>query len=203
MSASLTIAVLAGGLSTRMGRDKSFALLHGRPLIQHVLERVLPLRCPIMLIANQPERYRSFGIPTYRDIVPGRGSLGGLYTALALSDSHHVLCLACDMPFLNTSLLNYLGTLAGDWDAVVPLTNGHAQPLHALYSKGCLTPMERALKQGDLRISDCLRDSRVRWVHEAELCQFDPELESFANVNTPADLQRAEQQTADSASSFA
>jgi molybdopterin-guanine dinucleotide biosynthesis protein A len=180
-----------------MGRDKSFALLHGRPLIQHVLERVTPLERPLMLITNQPEGYQQYGVRTFPDVLPGRGSLGGFYTALRLSSSSHVLCVACDMPFLNTSLLNYLGTLSGDCDAVVPIIQGRFQPLHALYSKRCLTPIERALRHEHLRIADCLRDLRVRWVHEDEVRQFDPELDSFANVNTPADLQRAEMKPED------
>lgn len=192
MNKDLTVAVLAGGASSRMGTDKSFALLDGRPLIQHVLERIAPLSCPIMLITNHPERYERFNLPMFPDLVPQRGSLGGLYTALSLSKSDAVVCVACDMPFLNPSLLSYLGTLLDSHDAAVPVAQAHYQMLHAVYRKACLPYMACALQQNRLKISDCLRDAPVRWVDECDLRQFDPDLQSFINVNTPANLQQAE-----------
>jgi molybdopterin-guanine dinucleotide biosynthesis protein A len=192
MDKDLTVAVLAGGASRRMGSDKSFVLLDGRPLIQHVLERLAPLSCPIMMITNDPERYERFRVPMFSDLVRQRGSLGGLYTALSLSKSDAVLCVACDMPFLNPTLLSYLGALLDSHDAAVPVVDGHYQTLHAVYRKSCLPHMARALQMNRLRISDCLRDAAVRWVDECELRQFDPDLQSFMNVNTPANLQQAE-----------
>ncbi len=123
------IAVLAGGKSRRMGTDKSFVLLNGKPLLQHVIERVSELQLPIMLIANEIEKYAGFGLPIFSDIIPNVGSLGGVYTALQQTSAEHTrtLCVACDMPFLNPTLLRYLIDQSLEYDVVVPFIDGTAQ----------------------------------------------------------------------------
>src|SRR5438477_6072065 len=95
---SASVAILAGGGSSRMGTDKSFVKLNGKPLFECVLERVSALGVPIILIANQPDRYAAYKLPTYVDLMPNCGSLGGLYTAIHYSPTASTLCVACDMP---------------------------------------------------------------------------------------------------------
>jgi molybdopterin-guanine dinucleotide biosynthesis protein A len=107
MANDITVAILAGGLSRRMGTNKSFVSLAGKPLIQHVIERVSALRLPVMLITNTPEQYAHFDLPMYGDVYPQCGSLGGLYTPLHSSLTDYTLCVACDTPFLNVDLLRY------------------------------------------------------------------------------------------------
>ncbi|NWF71196.1 MAG: NTP transferase domain-containing protein [Chloroflexi bacterium] len=77
MRNDVTAAILAGGLSRRMGTNESFILLAGKPLIAYVIERVFALRLPVLLITNTPEQYAHFDLTLYGD--PQRGSLGGLY----------------------------------------------------------------------------------------------------------------------------
>lgn len=190
MSEELTIAILAGGRSRRMGTDKSFVLLDGQPMLQHVIDRARQLRWPIILIANDVERYQTFGLPVYPDVITNAGSLGGLYTALTHSTSTYTLCLACDMPLVNPALLQYLATLTGQVDTVVPRINGVAQSLHAIYHHHCLPVMHAHIQQGNLRISDVIDALRVRFVDEAELRRIDPSSASFINLNTPIDLER-------------
>lgn len=147
MTDIVTVAILAGGQSRRMGTDKSFVLLDGRPLIEHVIERAGALGYPVILIANHVERYRQFGLPVYADVISGAGSLGGLYSALAHSRSDHTLCLACDMPHINPRLLAYLLTLRGAADAVVPCVNSLLQPLHAVYHRRCLPVLRQRIER--------------------------------------------------------
>lgn len=190
---SVTVAVLAGGRSLRMGKNKSFVALQGRPLIQRVLERVALLSLPTILIANAVEDYQSFGLPVFPDVLPGKGSLGGIYTALHYSQTEVVLCVACDMPFLNPELLRYLGSLHEGYDAVVPCVNDRPQGLHAHYRRDCMHSLWQALEHDQLKIGKYLDQIRVRYVEEGDLRRFDPDLRSFINLNTPDDLLRAEQ----------
>lgn len=186
-----SVAVLAGGQSRRMGEDKSFVDLAGRPLVARVIETVTALGLPVHIITNQPERYAVFGLPMYGDLFPGKGSLGGLYTALHHSGTAWTLCVACDMPFLNPALLRDLLAQATDGDAVVPRVDGRPQSLHAVYHRGCMGAMREALDRDELKIQRVFARLDVRYVDEARLTTFDPTLRSFMNVNTPDELARA------------
>lgn len=186
----LTTAILAGGRSRRMGSDKALLVLKGKPVLWHVIERAALPGAAIILIANEPEKYASFSLPIFPDAKPGAGSLGGLYTALAHSPTDYVLCVACDMPLLNTNLLIYLAGLREGYDAVVPRIEGRPEPFHAVYRKTCLEPIRSRLERGQLRVSDFYQDVSTRYVEEADLRQIDPELHSFLNINTPDDLAR-------------
>jgi molybdopterin-guanine dinucleotide biosynthesis protein A len=188
MRNDVTVAILAGGLSRRMGTNKSFVLLAGKPLIEHVIERVSALRLPVLLITNTPEQYASFGLPIYGDVYPQRGSLGGLYTALHYSLTDYTLCVACDMPFLNVDLLRYMLGLRSGADSVVPYIAGNYESLHAIYHQSCIPVMRAQLEQGQLRISNIYSQLQVRQVTEVEVDRFDPDQRSFANLNTPADV---------------
>ena len=186
-----SIAMLAGGQSRRMGQDKSFVNLAGRPLVEHTLERVSRLGLPVHIITNQPERYAQYGLPMFPDVLPGKGSLGGLYTALSHSPTPWVLCVACDMPFLNVRLLEDLLARRAICDAVVPVVDARPQSLHALYHRRCLGTIHDALLRDDLKIQRLFRRISVHFVAEAHLRTLDPGLYSFMNVNTPDELTRA------------
>jgi molybdopterin-guanine dinucleotide biosynthesis protein A len=192
MSEDVTIAILAGGLSSRMGSDKGLVELAGKPLIVHVVEQVSRLSLPIILITNQPERYSFLGLPILPDIFTERSSLNGLYSAVFYSRSDYTLCLACDMPFVNPALLEYLLSLRAGYDAVVPLVGGHPQALHALYRRTCLAPMRRLLEQNRLKIRDLYAEVHTRWLDEDALRQYDPALTAFENINTLEALRAAE-----------
>lgn len=186
-----SVAVLAGGQSRRMGRDKSTLLLGDRPLMQHGLEHIATLGLPMMLITNTPDQHRQFGLPMFGDEYLHAGALGGLATALHHSTTDYTLCLACDLPFLNPALLHYLLTLCTGVDAVVPQVGGQDQNLHAVYHRRCLPIMTAQIAARHLRISDLFARLHVRWVTEAETRRFDPDGRAFMNINTPEDLARA------------
>jgi molybdopterin-guanine dinucleotide biosynthesis protein A len=195
MSEPLTVAVLAGGKSSRMGTDKSFVRVLGRPLIEDILDHLHGLGAETIIITNKPESYAYLGVPTFTDVLPEKGALGGIYTALYHSAQPHTLCVACDMPFVVRPLLDYLIALTPEGDAVVPRLGGEAEPFRAIYSRACLDPIRRALEAGQLRIISFFPDVRVRFVDEAEIDRFDPQHLSFFNVNTPEDLEAARRMT--------
>lgn len=177
-----------------MGRDKSFVLLDGRPVIEHVLVRLKPLGLPVFIVTNTPEAYAAYQVPTFPDVLPDQGSLGGLYTALYNSTTDYTLCVACDMPFLNTELLNHLITLreTSAADIITPRLHGHAETLHTIYRQTCLAPIREQIESGNLRISAFYDRMRVHYVETAEVQRFDPDLRSFVNLNTPEDLAAAQ-----------
>ncbi len=193
MSGSVSIAILAGGLSSRMGTNKAFVKVGGKPIIERIIERVQGLGGEIIIVANTPDWYSHLGLPIYRDLIPGKASLGGLYTAIASTQGQHTLALSCDHPFLNTALLRYLIDLREGYDVVVPLNaEGYPQSLHALYSKACLEPIKKRLDAHKLKVIGFYPDVRVREVTLSEIEPFDPEHLSFVNINRPDDLAQAQ-----------
>jgi molybdopterin-guanine dinucleotide biosynthesis protein A len=125
------------------------------------------------------------------DIYPGKGALGGIYSGLRESLSFHSLVVGCDMPFLNIALLRHLIELSPGFDVVIPRVGGYIEPLHAVYSKDCLAPIEALLHKGRLRIADFFPAVKVRYIEDAEVERLDPEHLSFFNINSEADLERA------------
>jgi molybdopterin-guanine dinucleotide biosynthesis protein A len=192
-AAPLTTAILAGGKSSRMGTDKAFLRVRERPVIEDLIEQLDGLGSELILITNRPESYAYLGRPMFGDVLPGKGALGGLYTALAASSQPHTLCVACDMPFVIRPFLDQLIALMHDpdTDAVVPRLAGEAEPFRAIYSHTCLGPIRAALEAGQMRVISFFSDVRVRFVDEAEIERFDPERLSFFNMNTPEELEQA------------
>jgi molybdopterin-guanine dinucleotide biosynthesis protein A len=192
---SLTVAINAGGKSSRMGTNKSFVPLLGKPMIEHVLERVSDLgQRETILITNEPELYAHLGLPMFSDTLPDKGSLGGIYTALLNSRGEYTLCVACDMPFLNPALLRHMiALITPETDVIVPRVDGYPEGLCAIYSQRCLEPISRKLEADRLKIIGFYDDVRVRYLDEAEWQPFDLRGMSFRNINTPDELRGAQE----------
>src|SRR5512138_2658041 len=101
----LTVCIQAGGQSSRMGEDKALKTFLGRPLIQRVIDRLSPIADELIVTTNRPEEYRFLDLPLFSDLKPGRGALGGLYTAIASASQSIVAVVACDMPFAGPTFL--------------------------------------------------------------------------------------------------
>jgi molybdopterin-guanine dinucleotide biosynthesis protein A len=175
-----------------MGRDKAFLSVGGRPVIERVIERVAPLSDDLTLITNEPAPYRYLGQRLVGDVVPGKGSLGGIYTAIHAAHYDHCLAVACDMPFLNPDLLRYLIGLAPGYDVVIPRIAKFPETLHAVYGKRCLEPIKRRLLADQLKIVGFFDEVRVRTVERDDVARFDPAFRSFLNMNTPADWEQVQ-----------
>ncbi len=190
---NLTIAILAGGKSARMGAgiDKTRVRILGRPLPAHIAARLAGLGNETILITNQPDNHAALGLRMYGDVWPGMGPLGGIYTALTHAQNTHTVVVAADMPFLNRDLLAHMAGLAPEVDVVVPRLAAGLEGLHAIYSKNCLAAIGARLKAGRRRIISFYDDVRVHYVDEGVINRFDPEHLSFFNVNTLADLDTA------------
>jgi molybdopterin-guanine dinucleotide biosynthesis protein A len=183
--------VLAGGESSRLGRDKAFLEVKGQFLIEIIIERLRQLSQEVIIVADETDRYEEFEATLVSDVYPGKGALGGIYSGVKRASNPYSLVVACDMPFLNLSLLRYMQTLAVSYDVVIPRIGHLREALHAIYAKDCLPFMEEQLQQGDLRIIHFFPHVRVRYVEQEEIEVFDPQHLSFFNINTQGDLQRA------------
>ena len=197
---SLTVALMAGGKSSRMGTDKSFVSLLGKPMIERIRDRVADLgQDETILIANRPAAdYAHLNLSVFSDVLPGKGALGGIYSAIYRSSSDHTLIVACDMPFVNSALLRYMIGLCDDsTDVVIPTVDNRLQGFHAIYSKACLDPVRARLDTDRLKVIGFHEDVHMRYLDPAEWQPLDPMGLSFFNVNTPEDLAIAHQLAAD------
>ncbi|RME37768.1 MAG: molybdenum cofactor guanylyltransferase [Thermoflexia bacterium] len=181
----VTGVVLAGGASRRMGRDKAFLELAGRPLIAHVLDRMAEVCAEVLVVANDLPRYAGLGVRVVPDVFPGVGVLGGLHAGLQAAHHDLILAVGCDMPFLNPALLRAFGAWAEGYDVVALRRGEQVETLHAAYRRACLPAMETAIRAGERRIISFFPHVRVRYVAPEEAEVLDPGLRSFRNVNTP------------------
>jgi molybdenum cofactor guanylyltransferase len=188
----LTVAVQAGGRSSRMGTDKALVRLHGVPLIEHLLQRLAGLGDEVLITTNRPQDYAYLGLPMASDPEPGAGALHGLHTALQAAGGETVLVMACDMPFVSRPLVEHMLQQMEGADLVVPRRGGEYEPLHAVYSKRCLPALQAALERGERRMISFFHSLRLHTLDQAEIDRFDPQGLSFFNVNTPEDLRQAE-----------
>lgn len=185
-----SVAILAGGQSRRMGQEKALLTVGDRPVIQRVLWSVADLSDDLLIVTNAPDMYRHLGQRMVSDVYPGKGALGGIYTAIHAARHSHCLVVACDMPFLNTDLLSHLMTLSPDFDVVIPLIRDFPETMHAIYGKTCLEPIERRLSADQLKIISFFDEVRVHYVPREEVARYDPAFHSFLNMNTPDDWQK-------------
>ena len=192
---SIEAAILAGGTSRRMGRDKAFLRLQGAEgptVIETLVATLRPDYRPLRILATPSERLLRLGIPLQPDLRPGLGPLGGIHAALATARRELILVVACDLPFLDRQLLTGLARLLPGHDAVVPRPEGRPLPVCAVYSKRCLAPLASRLDRGELTAAAFLEDLAVRWVEGPELGRLDPEGIALFNLNTPEDYLRAQ-----------
>ena len=187
-SDGVTGVLLAGGNSSRMGRNKALMTLAGHRLVDRALAALRDLFDDLLLVTNSPDLYADLGVRMVPDLVAGKGALGGIHSAIHHADTPHCLVVACDMPFLNADVLRYLVEQRAGHDVVVPSVHGRPQPLHAVYGKACLQPIARRLQTDRLNVVSFFPDVRVREVTAEELVGFDPEGLSFRNLNTPEEF---------------
>ena len=199
---SLSVTILAGGLSRRMGTDKALIRLvpDGPTLIERVVATVGAVADEVLIVAND-DRLAFLGLPIVPDAYPGTGSLGGIYSGLTAARHEHCLVVACDMPFLSVPLLRAMASEPRHYDVLAPhLTVGENrqgggkgvyETLHAIYGRDALPAMRQQLDTGNFRIVGFFPQVRVRPLPEEWLRQHDPDLRSFFNVNTPERLNEA------------
>ena len=185
---ALTGIVLAGGKSSRMGRDKGLLPLQGKAMVAHVLSRLLPCVDELLLVANEPA-YQQFGCKVLPDLVKEAGPVGGIFTGLKNTGTPWAFVLSCDMPFISTAAIQYLLEHAGTADICVGSLKGRMQPLFGLYSTACLHLFEEHLQEGHYKLQALVRQAKYQEIPLDSLTQAQPHL--LQNINTPEEFSQA------------
>ncbi len=194
MTPKVSGVVLAGGRSTRLGFDKSLVPFGDTPLIARVVETIRPVVQECIVVTNDAAKLAGVlnDVRFVRDAIARRGALVGNYSGLLAAQYDHVLVVACDMPFLNVRLLRHLLALADQCAVVIPRRSKGTEPLHAVYARSCIAPIERSLHKGEVTIVGFFPEVKVCYVEEPVLSQLDPDGLSFVNINTPEDWEFAQ-----------
>lgn len=190
-SLNLTGIILSGGKSLRMGKNKAFIEIEGLPMIERILNLFKKIFNEILIITNDKNQFSHLNnVKIYNDLVPYKGALGGLFTGIFYSSYEYSFCVGCDMPFLNESLIKFLIKKIEGEDIIVPKTEKGLEPLHAIYSKRCLSLIKKMIDSGKSRIIDIYPLLNVKIIEENEFIKLDPERKSFLNINTPEELEQ-------------
>ena len=192
----LSIVIQAGGQSSRMGEDKALKTFLGRPLIQRVIDRLAPIADEIIVTTNHPDEYSFLNLRLVSDLKPGRGALGGLYTAIASATHPIVAVVACDMPFASAMLIEAANRIMveEEADVVIAKSDEGYEPLHAVYRREtCLPAIESAIDADQWKVIAWFPQVKVRVLSSEEIKLYDPASLAFWNVNTPEEFAKAEQ----------
>ena len=190
LAAGVTAVILAGGGSTRMRSNKALLPYSGELFIERIYRQLAAIFSDVILVTNTPELYSFLPCRTVSDIFPGMGSLAGIHAGLSNSETHYIFAVACDMPYLNETLIRRLVVGINGQDVVIPESDGGLEPLHAVYGKGSLPAMEDALSKGNRKIVDCFDRLKTTVISRDEVAAIDPEFLSFRNINTPEEYFR-------------
>ena len=190
----LTVCIQAGGASSRMGEDKALKPFLGQPLIQRVVDRLSPIADEILVTTNRPEEYSFLNLRLVPDLKPGRGALGGLYTAIASAAHPLVAVVACDMPFASPTLIEAMTRLLTEKEAdvVIAKSDEGYEPIHAVYRREkCISAIEAAIDADQWKVIAWFPQVKVHSLTLEDVRRYDPSGLAFWNVNTPEDFLRA------------
>jgi molybdopterin-guanine dinucleotide biosynthesis protein A len=189
----LDALVLAGGESRRMGLHKALLPLGYTTLLGMVVERLHPLFRRVLVVARHKESLPHLDAAVLTDDRWERGPLVGLVRGLAASDAPYCFVVGCDMPFLRPKVIHRMTERLQGCDILTPLVQGHPQPLHAFYSRRCLTFARELLAGGVTSLRALFPLCQVQTVPASELLDLDPDLLSFRDLDTMQDYQAAKQ----------
>ncbi|MBI2858935.1 MAG: molybdenum cofactor guanylyltransferase [Chloroflexi bacterium] len=212
MATAVSGIILAGGKSLRYGKDKALETVGGKTLIDWTISAMnaVPEVRELLVVTNQSlagrltaaevhfsDEIRGAGMQPrlvprlVYDSIPGLGPLVGIYDGLSAAAYPFSLVVGCDMPFLNPDLLGHLVGLAPGFDIVMPRTGHLIEPLHAVYSKTCIAPIQRLFAGGKPMVYLLPEGLNVRYVEQDEITRFDPHCLSFFNINSLSDMEKA------------
>ncbi len=188
-SIGISAYIIAGGRSSRFGEDKALFHYRGKTLIEHVAEAIRPVMEQITIIGGGAKRFAFLGFPCRDDLISGLGPLGGVHTALHVSETQRVFVFACDMPGLSVDLIRFMASLSKGFDVTVPAVNGKYEPLHAVYAKSCIAHVEECIGKGERRVAAFFDRVSVRTVTGNEIRAFADPKSVFRNINYRDDVE--------------
>lgn len=186
---TLSVIVLAGGRSRRLGCDKALLPWRGRTLIEYLVAYVQKLSDDVLVVTGAERRYCDvLDVPIFADEIRDCGPLGGLYTGLKHARYPYSFVVACDMPLVSRAVIDVLkSNIEGSVRAIVPYIHNHRVPTLAIYHKDCLCAIEKLLARGRFSLQALLDSVPLKIISEEKLRAVDPTLRSFVNINTRTD----------------
>jgi molybdopterin-guanine dinucleotide biosynthesis protein A len=200
MAEGLAGVVVAGGRSSRFGSDKAAALFRGRPMLAWVLDALAPC-CDELIVVRAdgqglPHLGDGYSVTLVHDEHFAQGPLAGLIAGLDAVTTDRAFASSTDVPLLQPRLIRFLSERAQGFDVVVPDVGGSLQPFSAVYRTGrCLEAFRKSFDTGNRRVVAAYAGLEMLTVDEATLREVDPDLLSFRNANTPAELADLERLT--------
>lgn len=211
----ISAIILAGGRSSRMGYNKALLPLEGVPVMERLVRELEEVADRVIIAGGRPEDYDMFDREHVSDIFPNAGPLAGLHAGLAAASTPWCLVVACDLPFANRAVLNWLAEAAraaeaAGWsqdnggekgepeeglglEAIIPVVQGRVQPLLAAYRRSVLAGLEEELRNGNLKMTRWIEGLRVKYADGALLADMAgmPQERISFNMNRPGDYQQA------------
>jgi molybdopterin-guanine dinucleotide biosynthesis protein A len=178
-----------------MGKDKGLLPFLGVPLINRLIDRFSDFAPEILIISNNPVLAQEVDLPVGKDVIPGRGALGGLLTALTLPSTPLVGLIGVDLPFASPGLIREMADRLGDssWDCVIPSTEFGLEPLHAVYRREvCLTYVQEAINQDLWKMNSWHGNAKLKILDPGETRKITGSDVTFLNLNTPEEFSAAE-----------
>lgn len=184
-----TAAILCGGKSRRMGFDKSEIMIDDKLLIEHIAETLEEVFEEVIFITDDVRKYEHLKYPVYEDILPEKGPMGGIFTALNYAFSEFVFVTACDMPIVHSDFIRHMMKLiekpeegAASWK------NGYIETLYAFYSKSMIERIELLLSREQFKLLDLIQSSKMHLIEEEEVLELCGDVDVFINLNKKNDL---------------
>lgn len=188
-----TGVILAGGRSSRMNfNNKAFLYIRGKRIIEIILSKFTSFFEETIIISNEPSLYEYLGVPIYQDIYPGLGPMSGIHSGLTYAQGDAIFALACDMPFVNMAMVDYMFEKLEGYDAVVPKIDDFLHMTAAVYHKRCLPILSNNLIHKKLKMSLLFAELNALALKEDEIKIFGDKKEIFHNINSEDDLLLAE-----------
>lgn len=182
--------ILAGGKSSRMGKNKALLDINGKPVIEIIKSELSTCTDQVIIISNQPEEYQFLQVPIYSDRYPGEGPLAGIESALYHVDTEWFFITACDMPFIQAEVFQYLYEQSSGYDAVVPIYEGQIHPLSSLYHRSVLPVIQQQLNKQQRQVKSFFDLICVNYVKDFNLPKTILD-RHFFNMNRPEEYQQA------------
>ena len=187
--------LLAGGKSSRMGKNKSLLNVNdNRPVIQVIYDEIKQINEDSIIVTNHPDEYDFLQATMVGDRYYDMGPLAGLETAMYHIDAAYYMIAACDMPFINKQIYTYLHEQLqqhNTYDAVVPVHNNQIHPLAGIYKRNVLPHIQRQLEIGNLRVKSFFEDIHTLYIDSFSQFSQSTLKKHFFNMNNPEEFEQA------------
>ena len=185
---SFTCAILAGGKSRRMGRDKATLQVGGKTLVKRAYDEAKDVFEEVFIISNRHRTIAGIDAPIFKDIIPIQSPIVGLVSALLYSRNPYVFILACDLPFISQHSMEFILSEAQGEDLIIPKTTGGYEPLYALYNKSCIPSLFRLIERNKLKLTEVFPYLTMKVLPGEHPCFMNRGHSVFINVNALDDL---------------